>query len=213
VPPECSCPTPLQDADLDGLGAALAEMAAEGREILARERVGADAVEHRASVDLRYVGQWHELTVPVEWDDGRPLDRTALAEAFHREHDALFGYSSLEMPVELLAVRLSVVGRTDKPRVTEATLPTGEAVAARSRPVWSPADRSLVDTPVFDGRTLGPGATLSAPAVVELANTTIVVLEGFELAVDRFGSFVLWRGTRGRELVRRLVPEAEALVA
>jgi hypothetical protein len=39
------------------------------------------------------------------------------------------------------------------------------------------------------------------------------VLEGFELAVDRFGSFVLWRGSRGRELVRQLVPEAEALVA
>jgi N-methylhydantoinase A len=205
--------TPLAHADLDRLGSFLGEMAAEGRQTLERERVRADAIELRASVDLRYVGQWHELTVPVDWQEGRPLDRAELAEGFHREHDALFGYSSPEMPVELLAVRLSVLGRTEKPAVAESAPAAAEPTPSATRPVWSPTDRALLDTPVYDGRALGPGAALSGPAVVELVNTTIIVLAGFELVVDRFGSFVVWRGDRGRELALRLVPETEALVA
>jgi hypothetical protein len=40
---------------------------------------------------------------------------------------------------------------------------------------------------------------VAGPAIVELANTTIVVLTGFDLVVDRFGSFVLGAGSRGRE--------------
>ena len=63
-------------------------------------------------------------------------------------------------------------------------------------------------TPVYDGRALGAGAALSGPAIVELANTTIVVLDGFELLVDRFGSFVLYAGERGRERSAALVAEA-----
>ena len=73
-----------------------------------------------------------------------------------------------------------------------------------SRPVWSLTQRRLVDTPVLDGRLLGPGASLSGPAIVELANTTIVVLDGFELVLDRFGSFILHTGERGRALAASL---------
>ena len=45
-----------------------------------------EAVELRAALDLRYIGQWHELTVPVEL----PLDVDGRREAaFHAEHDRL----------------------------------------------------------------------------------------------------------------------------
>ena len=70
-----------------------------------RRRRRSRRVEVRAALDLRYVGQWHELTVAVE-----TTDPAALAEAFHAEHDRLFGYASPEMPVEALAVRVSVLG-------------------------------------------------------------------------------------------------------
>jgi N-methylhydantoinase A len=75
----------------------------------------------------------------------------------------------------------------------------GEALRG-ARPVWSPLDRSLLETPVYDGLALGPGAAVAGPAVVELANTTIVVPPRFELLVDRYGSFLLASGERGRKL-------------
>jgi N-methylhydantoinase A len=71
----------------------------------------------------------------------------------------------------------------------------------------------MVETPVYDGSALGAGATLAGPAVVELMNTTILVLEGFDLVVDRFGSFVLYAGERGRQLAEQLAPELTGLTA
>jgi N-methylhydantoinase A len=50
--------------------------------------------------DLRYRGQSFELTVPLEPD---------LAAAFHRAHDARYGYADPEREIELVAVRTAEV--------------------------------------------------------------------------------------------------------
>src|SRR5215831_5189262 len=50
--------------------------------------------------DLRYAGQSFELTVPLEED---------LAAAFHRAHEARYGYADPARPVELVAVRTAEV--------------------------------------------------------------------------------------------------------
>jgi N-methylhydantoinase A len=186
----------VDSADTARIAALLAEMEAQGRETLAREKVEPDRVEVRAALDLRYVGQWHELTLPVA-----ELDRERIAADFHAQHDLLFGYSTGEMPVEVLACRVTTTGITVKPdhgALGEAGV-EAETEQAGTRPVWSPLERRLVETPVYDGRALVVGASLTGPAVVQLANTTVVVLDGFELLVDRYGSFVLYAGERGRE--------------
>jgi N-methylhydantoinase A len=46
--------------------------------------------------DLRYAGQSFELTIPIESD---------LAAAFHRAHEARYGYADRARPIELVAVR------------------------------------------------------------------------------------------------------------
>ena len=192
----------LEDADPARVAGLLAEMEAQGRAVLERERVEPAQIEVRTALDLRYVGQWHELTMPVE-----ALDVSTIAAAFHAEHDLLFGYSSPEMPVEILACRVTTVGLTRKPAQLALPESPGRADEGRTggRAVWSPARRRLVETPVYDGRVLGPGLSLAGPAIVELANTTIVVLDGFDLLLDRFGSFVLHTGERGHELATELV--------
>ena len=75
---------------------------------------------------------------------------------------------------------------------------------------WSPRSRALVDTPVYDGHGLRAGFEVSGPAIVELATTTIVVLEGFDLIVDRRGAFLLCVGEHGRALAAPLVPALDS---
>jgi N-methylhydantoinase A len=192
--------TALADADAARLAALLDEMADAGRATLAREGVPADRAELQASLDLRYTGQWHELTVPIDM----PVDPAAVAEAFHAEHDRLFGHSSPGQPVELLAVRLGVVGRTEKPDPTEGgEVADGEPLLGE-RPVWSRLQRALVATPVYDGERLQPGARVAGPAIVELPNTTIVVPESFELGVDAYRAFAVYAGERGAEFAAKL---------
>ncbi len=71
----------------------------------------------RGEADLRYKGQSFELTVPLEAD---------LACAFHRAHEARYGYSDPERPVELVTVRTAEV-RPGPP----LSLPRAEPIEAR----------------------------------------------------------------------------------
>ena len=173
--------------------------------MLGRERVAPAEISLRPSVDLRYIGQWHELSVPLARVDGASPNLERLLTDFHAQHDLLFGYSTDEMPVEALAVA-PIGGRRHAqaaaPHVPRRGL-CGGGPRSAARPIWSPATRELVDAGVYDGTRLGPGALLTGPAVVELANTTIVAHDGLEVGVDRFGAFVLWRGEHGRALAER----------
>jgi N-methylhydantoinase A len=192
--------TPLAGADPARLRALFDEMIRAGRRTLAREGVGAEAVELRPALDLRYVGQWHELTVDVEL----PLDVDAAAAAFHAEHDRLFGHASPGAPVEVLALRLSAIGRTEKPALRSARDEPDAGARRGERPVWDPDERALVPTPVWDGQRLSVSATLDGPAIVELSSTTIVVPRGFTLDVDAYGAFAVHRGERGAAFARGL---------
>jgi N-methylhydantoinase A len=192
--------TPLAAADPLKLRALFEEMSSVGRDTLAREGVTGEAVELRASLDLRYIGQWHELTVAVDL----PLDLNAAEAAFGVEHDRLFGHASPGAPLEVLAVRLGAVGRTEKPEI--ARRPAGQKVDASrgERPAWDPAERALAPTPVWDGTQLGVSSTLTGPAIVELDSTTIVVQRGFTLDVDAYGAFAIHTAEPGAEPTRRL---------
>ena len=50
--------------------------------------------------ELRYRGQSFELAVPLQ---------PRLAEAFHRAHEARYGYADRARPIELVAVRIAEV--------------------------------------------------------------------------------------------------------
>jgi N-methylhydantoinase A len=182
----------LAQVDEQRLRSLFTEMEHEGRAVLEREQVDAGQISIRTALDLRYVGQWHELTVSIV-----ATDPHSIRTAFDAQHDRLFGYASAESPVELLAVRSTAIGSTSKPPLQQLDgRGASDAAAAQTgtRSAWSPGARAMLDTPVYDGLALGAGAQLLGPAIVELANTTIVVLAGFRLSVDQYGSFILAAG-------------------
>jgi N-methylhydantoinase A len=59
------------------------------------------------------------------------------------------------------------------------------------RPVWF--GDGWVDTPVYDGAHLGPGASVDGPALVEEAFTVVVVAPGWTAALDAAGTYDLRR--------------------
>jgi len=181
----------LASLDLDELVGMWREMADKGLEILRREGLRDDDARFRPSLDMRYKGQWYELTVPFDADAMTRPDRDDLAEAFGAMHDVLFGYRTDEMPIDVLNVRLSIIGRTPKPQLKLSEF-TETSINARTgtRLMWSSSKRQMIDGGVFDGRLMGPGATVSGLCVVELGTTSIVVPDEFDLVVDDSGSFV-----------------------
>ncbi|MBK8987891.1 MAG: hydantoinase/oxoprolinase family protein [Chloroflexi bacterium] len=95
---------------------ALAEMMAEGFD--KPTPVGPTAVTLQRSLDMRYVGQSHELT--VVWPEAA-ADPAAL---FHAVHEARYGYRQAGAAVEIVTIRLTAVAAISPPQLP--TTPPGD---------------------------------------------------------------------------------------
>jgi N-methylhydantoinase A len=154
----------------------------------------------RAHRDLRYFGQAFEVRVPVP--HGR-LDAAAVesvAEAFHAEHRALYGYDfsgDSSQQVEWVNLRVSGIGPIRRPDIRRHPDPGAGAPTPRSvRPVCFDAAAGYVDTPVFWRTDLLPGQRVSGPVVIEEYGSTVPVHPGFAIRVDEHLNLVVTRERR-----------------
>jgi N-methylhydantoinase A len=163
----------------------------EGLEILDasgcawRQAEGLDAknTKNEWALDLRYLGQAFELTLPLDAAriDAAVLD--GLAAQFHQRHESLNGYAMPDHPVEIVTLRLGVVAKNPDPMAEPpARTPAAEAIVSR-RPVWF-RETGFVDTPIHDRAHLGPGYHFTGPAVIEQSDATTIVPPGAALLVD-----------------------------
>lgn len=131
----------------DGAPAPAAVDAADERQPGGSARSGARAggsgreVAVELSVDCRYRGQSHELTVPT-------------VDAFHDAHERRNGYARRDQPVEVVALRAAAVR---PPAVSFADLPAAERLPS---PVSGPTVLPEPDCTMWipDGWTAHPGA-------------------------------------------------------
>ena len=146
------------------------------------EGLGGDAIEFLRQIDLRYVGQSYELTIPA--GDG-------LLERFHAEHDRTYGFSAPGEPVEVVSLRLTSVGRIAKPPLRRARAGGERPQPKERRPVYFAEAGDYVDCPIYDRYALPAGATFAGPAIVEEFDSTTVVHPGLRVRVDDVGNLII----------------------
>ncbi len=185
------------DLDFDRLRALCAEMIAEGTEQLAVEGIPADAAIHDLAFDLRYLKQYHEVTVPVRRAAIDAGDLAEIADTFHREHDRLYGYqlAAEGTELELINVRVRSWGRADKPKLPTVEPGGADPSPARkgNRRAFVPEKNQFAELPVYDGHRLAAGNIIRGPALIERTDTTILVTSSFVATVDAQGSCLLTR--------------------
>jgi N-methylhydantoinase A len=171
------------------------ELEAQGGTSLEREEVRPEDISFLRQVDMRYVGQSYELTVPLpaEQLDASKIDR--VLEQFHIEHDRAYGYSAPTEPVEFVNLRLTAIGKIAKPRLRELEGNNTDIAAAQkaTRSVYFAESDGYVECPIYDRYLLGPGSILTGPAIVEEIDSTTVIHPGYSAQVDRFGNLILTR--------------------
>ncbi|KQU69265.1 hydantoinase/oxoprolinase family protein [Phycicoccus sp. Root101] len=161
------------------------------------------AHRYTRTVDLRYFGQAFEVRVTAPDGTVDAAYAAAVADRFHAEHRALYGYDFRDDPtqqVEWVNLRVTGVGPITRPQLRD--LPTGsaedDAAAQRlQRPVCFDADEGHVDTPVIWRPDLRAGDTFDGPAIVEEFGSTVPVHPGFTVRVDAIGNLVITRATTG----------------
>jgi N-methylhydantoinase A len=190
--------TPLSAIDWARLEALAAELTAEGERQLRHEGIAPGRAEHQLALDLRYLKQYHEVTLPVPVELVERGDRAAVAAAFHAEHNRLYGYDLAEegTDLELINVRVRSLGRVQPlalPRVGAASGADPAPARKGSRRAFVPERGTFEPLPVYDGGKLLAGHAISGPALVDREDTTIFISASFAARVDELGSCVLTR--------------------
>ena len=170
------------------------------REVLAGLRSAADVElgeagvpagkrRYDASLDMRYLGQAFELSVPI------PLDLASLdqiAAAFREVYAARYGHA-VEGPTEIVNFRLAAWGQTDKP----AWKPVDGQ--GRSLKTAKRGTRSVVfsgkarEVPVLVRASLPVNEKLAGPAIIEEPGSSTVVPQGWSARLETFGALVVER--------------------
>jgi N-methylhydantoinase A len=182
--------TTAEGASSEALEAEFEKLEGEARERLAVEGITGGRVQLRRLMDMRYVGQWRSLTVPVSTPLGENLD--ASLERFHAEHQREYSFSDPDQAVEIYGLRVVGLGLVDKPEFPKLES-TGDLAAAKTaeRPVYFGEVGGFLDTAIYDRAALPAGARFDGPAIVEQMDSTVVIPPDWRAEVDEYGNIVL----------------------
>ncbi|MFD5312466.1 hydantoinase/oxoprolinase family protein [Streptomyces ardesiacus] len=176
----------------DRVGELYREMRNEAVETLRSENVADGDIDLAFSADVRYIGQFTEIEVPVAFDGD--LTRESLKQLvidFEQKHEALNGYAMPGQDTELINVRLTALGRTAKPALADHASAGTDPSAALKGVREAVFSGSAVRTDVYDGLALRRDNRILGPAIIEQPTTTVVLLEGYAMTVDSQGNYVI----------------------
>ena len=181
--------TRLDRIDWAHLGGLLAEMEAKGRAFLARAGVAEGDMIVTRTADMQYVGQMHDISVPLPGGTLAEGDGPALRAAFFARYRDLF-HRTAELPVEALNWRVTVSAAAP-PLDLMLRQPVAGTARKGERQAYFPEAGGYVATPVHDRYGLAAGTELRGPAIVEERESTLVVGPGARITVDTYGTLVV----------------------
>ena len=161
------------------------EMVAEAEAGLRHKR-GAVRQIH---LDLRYIGQEFTLPVPVTLAQLKKANRRGIRAAFDRLYDQRYAHHSPEEPVEMVNIRLAVIGKRPKLTFPRKRNITREAV--RHRPVFLDNADAAVACRVYARAALSAAARVKGPALIEEHGTTTVLYPGDTCRVASSGELII----------------------
>jgi N-methylhydantoinase A len=183
--------------DLAGFNEVIGQLEAKALAELLQEGVERQRATLLRYLDVRYVGQHHEVTIEIP--HGQPIGPAHLpeiADAFHRTHERLYTYATPENTLEIMNLRVTAVGAVEKAGLSRQPLGGPDVASARKgeRPVYFEERGGFAGAPVYDRDRLRPGNRIAGPAVVEERITTVIVHPGWNLRVDEYENIVMEAG-------------------
>jgi N-methylhydantoinase A len=186
----------LDDLKMDELEAQFKKLETEGRQALENSGIATDRIVFERAADMRYVGQEHAVAVRMLANLGQELARKEIKRLFDEAHELRYSHSAPEESADMVSLRVSAIGRLNKPQF--AKIPTGDAApsAAARRGTRSVIfeGTGTVQANVFDRTKLLEGNVINGPAIIEEAASTTVVEPGDTVTVNGFGHLIMTLG-------------------
>jgi N-methylhydantoinase A len=179
---------PLDGVEMADVLALLAAQEAEGRRLIAAERIVLTGIEAEYSADMQFIGQTHLLRVPLP---GPTPSRGDLQARFEAAYHARFRVDLPNIRANLVNLNCSVTGRRPELDLSRLIDPKGrlDTVEAKdSRRVWF---GGWVETPVYWRDHLPLDLDLQGPAIIEQMDTTIIIDPGCRVTSDPDGNLII----------------------
>jgi N-methylhydantoinase A len=174
---------PLERVDPRWMEERFRRLEAEAREAV-QAGDGERQVVIQRGLDLRYVGQSYELTVPAE------VGLAGAAEAFRTRHADIYGFAPEREPVEVVNLRVAAFGLMPPLGGWEAAGSGAPGRRGRRRAYLGGEWREVL---VVSRAGLRTGEEIRGPAIVEEETATTVVPPGWRAAVGEAGTLRVWR--------------------
>ena len=181
----------LEDIDIGQVNELIDKMRREATAVV-RDGAGMATLTESCQVDMRYVGQGHELVVDLPARALRPDDLRALRDAFESLYRNSYGVTVPTQAVEVLTWSMTVIATMPSNASGEAkTVEDLAATAVGQRLLFDAKLGKTADAPLYQRADLVPGARIQGPAVIAEDETTTVVLPAWTARVDGHGHIVM----------------------
>jgi N-methylhydantoinase A len=185
--------TLLQELDWRDLAAVFNDMESQSYTTLKQAGIHAQKVTIKRSIDIRHVGQGHEIEVTIPQGEIDDDYVTGIPALFYDTYQHFYRQAHHDVPIQIITCR--VVASGPEPSL-ELPLLEQDPESAHSaikgdRPVYFEETHGFVDTMVYDRYLLKAGAAIEGPAVAEERESTVVISPSMSAVVDRYGNLLL----------------------
>jgi len=161
-------------------------MVAEAEVVVAQGSFGAPTRQGRIAF-MRYVGQGHEIPVPLPARRLVADDVAAIRAAYDTQYSRFYDRPVPGSDVEILSYAVTVATIADYADAVVSSDESSAARPSRMQAVRDTASGEVVDWDVYDRASLGIGATLRGPAIVAEDETSTLVGPGWTARIERHG--------------------------
>ena len=154
----------------------------KGMKDVLSEGIGKNRIKIENSVDMRYMGQAHELNLPF---------KKSFIDDFHKLHKRSYGYAKSDYSIEVVNIRVRVTGKTRKPvmeKRPKGSLSKEQSIGKKTKCFfggkWLKAD-------VFDRNRVQKRSRISGPALIIEDTSTTFLAQEYICNIDDYDNLII----------------------
>lgn len=187
----------LDNFDANEANQLFAQLGDEAYGIVREGAPDAELAETRTAY-MRYIGQGHEIEVPVPAHQLTSDDKTIIQAEYEKHYSRLYGRTIPARDIEILSWSMVVSSSNSIVEGNDFEIEVHRAETNLSSDVFIPSGLTqskgdYLSVPVYWRPDLAIGAVFDGPALVTESQTTTFITDNFEATIDPYRNLILNR--------------------
>ena len=176
--------------DASSLNTMLDEMYNEALGVV-QKTAGNRSLVTTKTVELRYVGQGHDLPVPLDDRSLLQEDAKCLRSRFEELYQDIYGLRIEDMDIQSVSWSVTVATESERPSKARNPALQREHQVKGTRQIYDAGLKEMVDYSVYWRFDLEPGAEIVGPAVIAEDETSTIVPAHFTASINSLEYIVM----------------------